>query len=255
VRFHATTANAAYPDAMRVPVEVLDVRIDICLPGDSDPGLRDQIERAWSHCLAPATAPSAREVHWDAPDAVTGMHLLSQQVTLAAIDARAGEAFMLHGAAIADARSGATLAVVGASGAGKTTWVETHGRNRRYLSDETVLINQDLGIVGVPKPLSIGHGGLKQQRAPEEFGLIESVGAERLCALWLLDRDGTTPAALAEVDILDALPLLAQQASYLTAMERPLQQMASIVTACGGLKRAHYREAADLADLVAEAMA
>ena len=235
-------------------MEVLDVRIDICLTADTDSELRDQIERAWRHCLASTAEPATREVHWQAPDAPTGMHLLSQQVTRAAIDARAGQAFMLHGAAIADADSGATLAVVGASGAGKTTWVETHGRNRRYLSDETILIRHDLGIVGIPKPLSIGYEGLKQQRAPEEFGLVESEGNETLRGLWLLDRDGTTPAALTEVDLLDALPLLAQQASYLTAMEKPLQQMASIVTACGGLKRAHYREAGDLADLVAEAI-
>jgi hypothetical protein len=240
---------------MRVPVDVLDVRIDIRLPHDADPALRDEIERAWHHCLADSTEPAPREVHWRASDAMTGMHLLSQDVTRAAIDARVGEAFMLHAAAIADADSGATVAVVGASGAGKTTWVQTHGHNRRYLSDETVLITPDLGIVGVPKPLSLGHRGLKRQHAPQEFGLVETDGTEHLVGLWLLDRDGTTPARLTEVDVLDALPSLAQQASYLAALERPLHQMASIVTACGGLRRAQYREAADLADFVAEALA
>lgn len=240
---------------MRLPVEVLDVRIDICVPDSADPALRDQIEHAWHHCLTDATEPSPWEVHWQASDALTGMHLLSQQVTRAAIDVRAGEALMLHGAAIADASSGATLAVVGASGAGKTTVVEAHGRDRRYLSDETILIAPDLAVVGIPKPLSIGRFGLKQQRAPGSFGLVEAEGTERLVGLWLLDRDGTKPAEVKPVDLLDALPLLAQQASYLGAMDKPLQRMAAIVTACGGLKRAHYRDAADLADLVAEAMA
>jgi len=240
---------------MRVPVKVLDVRIDICLPGGTDSALRDLIARAWSHCLTDSTEQSPREVHWQAADPMTGMHLLSQEVTRAAIDARAGEAFMLHAAAIADPNSGVTLAVVGASGAGKTTWVETHGPNRRYLSDETVLITHDLEIVGIPKPLSIGHRGIKRQCPPEEFGLVKSDGIEKLAGLWLLDRDGTAPAALTEVDVLDALPLLAQEASYLAAMDKPLQQMASIVTACGGLKRAHYRDATDLTGLVAEVLA
>jgi hypothetical protein len=241
---------------MRVPVKVLDVRIDICLPSDFDPMLRQDVESAWEHCLADSTEPARRQVHWQGPDAVTGMQLLSQQITSTAIDARAGEAIMLHAAAIADPESGAALAVVGASGAGKTTWVQTHGRNRRYLSDETVLITPELGIVGVPKPLSLGDSGtLKQQLAPEQFGLVQTDGTERLAGLWLLDRDGTTPAQLTAVELLDALPLLAHQASYLAAMDRPLHQMSAIVAACGGLSRAHYREAADLADLVVEAMA
>ncbi|HKY58630.1 MAG TPA: hypothetical protein VJL80_11390 [Aeromicrobium sp.] len=240
---------------MTVAVEVLGVRIDIRLPADAGHEIRDQITSAWQHCLTNSADPAPHQVAWRGPDAMTGMHLLSQDVTRAAIDARAGEAVMLHAAAIADADSGATLAVVGASGAGKTTWVQAHGRNRRYLSDETVLITQDLRIIGVPKPLSLGHRGLKRQHPPEEFGLIEADGTEHLAGLWLLDRDGTTPARLAEVEMLDTLPLLSEQASYLTAVDRPLQQMASIVSACGGLRRAHYGEATDLADIVAEALA
>jgi len=240
---------------MRVAVEVLDVRIDICLPRDADPEIRDQITRAWHQCLGEPAEPASVQVPWRGSDVETGMHLLSQDVTRAAIDARAGEAFMLHAAAIADPDSGAALAVVGASGAGKTTWVQTHGHNRRYLSDETVLITRELRILGVPKPLSVGHRGLKRQHAPAEFGLVETDGTEHLVGLWLIDRDGTTPAQLKAVDRLDALPLLAQQASYLTAMDRPLHPMAAIFDSCGGLSRAHYREAADLADLVAETLA
>jgi hypothetical protein len=252
---HAAEANPAYPDAMTVPVEVLDVRIDICVPRDADPSLRDAIEHAWRHCLADSTEPSRHKVHWQGSDAFTGMHLLSQHVTRAAIDARAGEALMLHGAAIANVDSGAALAVVGASGAGKTTWVETHGSGRRYLSDETILISHDLNVVGIPKPLSIGHGGLKRQRSPADYDLVEADGTERLVGIWLLDRDGTVPASVTAIDLLDALPLLAEHASYLAAMEKPLHQLAAIVTACGGLQRAQYRDAADLADLVAQAMA
>ena len=237
-------------------MKVLDVRIDICLPPDADPMLRDDIESAWEHCLVDSTEPAPRHVHWQGPDAATGMHHLSQQVTGTAIDARAGEAIMLHAAAIADSESGAALAVVGASGAGKTTWVQTHGPNRRYLSDETVLITPELGIAGVPKPLSLGESGaLKRQLPPGQFGLVPTDGTEQLIGLWLLDRDGTAPAQLTPVELLDALPLLAHQASYLAAMDRPLQQLAAVVDACGGLSRARYREAADLADLVAEAIA
>jgi hypothetical protein len=236
---------------MRVGVDVLDVRVDVCLPDDVDATLRDEIVRAWHHCLADSTEPAAREVHWRGADIKTGMHLLSQDITLAAIDARGGDALMLHAAAIADAASGAALAVVGRSGAGKTTWVQAHGKGRRYLSDETVLITSDLRIMGLPKPLSLGHRGIKAQRAPADFGLLEAQGTERLAALWLLERSGTSRARLEPVDLLDALPLLAEQASYLSAMQRPLHRMAEIVTSCGGVKRAEYRDAEDLADDVA----
>lgn len=236
-------------------MQVLDVRVDICLPGDADPALGDRIAHAWHHCVADSGELAPREVRWLGSDEMTGMHLLSQDVTRAAIDARAGDALMLHAAAIASPDTGAALVAVGASGAGKTTWVQAHGRQRRYLSDETVLITSDLRVFGVSKPLSVGHRGLKAQHAPEEFGLLPAEGGEHLAGIWLLDRDGTTPAQLANVDLLDAIPLLAQQASYLATLERPLHQLASVVTACGGLRRARYREAGDLADLVAESLA
>lgn len=236
-------------------MEVLDVRIDVELPSAVDPRVRHLIERAWQRCLAPSGARAEQRVQWRGPDNATGMHLLSQDVTRTAIDARAGQSLMLHAAAVANPQSGAALAVAGASGAGKTTWVQAHGRNRRYLSDETVLISSDLRIVGIPKPLSLGHRGLKEQVAPDEFGLQKAHGTEFLAGLWILDRDGTETARLEDVDLLDALPLLAEQASYLNALPQPLHQLAAVVSGCGGLKRARYREASDLSDLVAEALA
>ncbi len=184
-----------------------------------------------------------------------GMHLLSQDVTRTAIAARAGQAVMLHAAAIANPQSGAAVAVVGASGAGKTTWVQAHGANRRYISDETVLITNDLRIFGIPKPLSLGHGGVKEQVAPGEFGLSETHGTEYLTELWILDRDPTATTRLEDVEILDALPLLAQQASYLNALPQPLHQLAAVVSGGRRLRRACYREASDLSLLVAESLA
>ncbi len=156
---------------MEVALKVLDVRIDVELPSTIDPRLKDRVESAWQHCLASTGGRAARRVPWRGHNSEMGMHLLSQDVTRTAIDARAGQAVMLHAAAVADPTSGAAIAVVGGSGAGKTTWVQAHGLERRYISDETVLITSDLQIFGIPKPLSLGHGGVKEQVAPREFGL------------------------------------------------------------------------------------
>ncbi|MDR7086172.1 hypothetical protein J2X11_001011 [Aeromicrobium panaciterrae] len=240
---------------MQVSLEVLDVRIDVELPTSVDPRVKDQVEWAWQHCLARSGGLAARRVAWRGHDSATGMHLLSQDVTRAAIDARAGQAVMLHAAAIANPDSGAALAVVGASGAGKTTWVQANGGNRRYISDEAVLITSDLQIFGIPKPLSLGHYGIKEQVAPVEFGLSEANGTEYLAGLWILDRDDAATTLLEDVEILDALPLLAQQASYLNALAQPLHQLAAVVSGSGGLRRARYREASDLSELVAESLA
>ncbi len=237
---------------MEVALEVLDVRIDVELPSTIDPRLKDRVESAWQHCLASTGGRATRRVPWRGHNSEMGMHLLSQDVTRTAIDARAGQAMMLHAAAVADPTSGAAIAVVGGSGAGKTTWVQAHGRGRRYISDETVLITSDLQIFGIPKPLSLGHGGVKEQVAPGEFGLRQAKGNEYLAGLWILDRDGTATTRLEDIELLDALPLLAEQASYLSALPQPLHQLAAVGR---GLRRACYREASDLSELVAEALA
>lgn len=239
---------------MEVPLEVLDVRIDVDLPGSVDPRVKGRIEWAWQHCVASPRRPAERRVPWRGDSLAMGMHLLSQDVTRTAIDARAGQAVMLHAAGIANPKSGAAVAVVGASGAGKTTWVQAHGGDRRYISDETVLISSDLQICGIPKPLSLGHRGIKEQVAPREFGLSPAIGNEYLAGLWILDRDDAETARLEDVEILDALPLLAEQCSYLNALTQPLHQLASVVSGCNGVRRARYSEASDLSNLVAEAL-
>ncbi len=243
------------PASVEVPLEVLGVRVDIRLPDGIDAAVADEVERAWAHARATSGRPATHTVTWRGPDTPTGMHLLSQEVTRAALDARAGDGLMLHAAALASDSSGAVLVAVGASGDGKTTWVQAHGPGRRYLSDEAVLIADDGRVAGVAKPLSLGaRGTLKHQVPPHEVGMLRARGDERLAGLWILDRDGTSPARLEPVDLLDALPLLAAQASYFAELDQPLHRTAALLESCGGLHRASYAEAADLADLVEAAL-
>ncbi len=81
---------------------------------------------------------------------------------------------------------------------------------------------------------------------------MQAKGNEYLAGLWILDRDGTATTRLEDIELLDALPLLAEQASYLSALPQPLHQLAAVGR---GLRRACYREASDLSELVAESMA
>ncbi|MFL6090397.1 MAG: hypothetical protein ACJ71Z_09680 [Aeromicrobium sp.] len=238
-----------------VRLGVLGVTVDVALENARRATLA-RVRAAWHQCLIEPTDVPANVVVDLGPidDADALLHRLSQEVTLRAIDARAGQLLMLHGAALADATTGATLAVVGPSGMGKSTWLQAHGSGRRYLSDETVAITADLGVVAHAKPISVGNGSLKSQLPPRDLGLRPAKGTERLAGLWLLIRDSSVPARLEPVDMLDALPLLAEHASHLSAMAAPLQALAAVVDGCGGLFRAHYAEAADLAPFVDDAL-
>jgi hypothetical protein len=52
------------------------------------------------------------------------------------------------------------------------------------------------------------------------------------------------------VPLVFALSLLAEQCSYLTQMDQPLQQLAALVRGVGGVRQVTYREAGDLAPVL-----
>ena len=116
---------------------------------------------------------------------------LSQQVTLAAIEAARGRAWMLHAAGIATP-DGAVVVLVGPSGRGKTTASRALGTVYGYVSDETVAIDDDGRVWPYRKPLSVieDSGARRRQLAPSALGLQPLPDAElRVAAVVLLDRD------------------------------------------------------------------
>jgi hypothetical protein len=183
------------------------------------------------------------------------LQVLTQRITLAAIDARAGDALMLHAACLADPATGRAAAFVAPGGTGKTTLVRTLGPGRWYVTDETTVVLDDRTVVPYPKPLSLRRTPeslYKDETPPTELGLTGATGQVRLAALCLLDRDDTHagPPRVTPLGTLDALVALVPQTSHLPEMGRPLQRLAALCESLGGVHRVTYRESAELADVV-----
>lgn len=201
--------------------------------------------------LAPATTVVAQG-GFPAQAMLTG---LSSEVTLAAIEDRAGELLMLHAAGLATT-DGRVVALVGPSGRGKTTASRVLGREFGYVSDETVAIAADGTVLPYRKPLSLVENDRlpKVQRSPTELGLRPLPGLPlRLAALVLLERtDDADPATLHRVGLDEGIAGLAQQASYLGRMSAPLHVIASHIEAVGGVHRITYSNAQALTPLIHE---
>jgi hypothetical protein len=263
------------PDEHAVVVTALGVPIRISLTGDRAGEVVEQVPALWEYCAAgPADDPagtvdvvfdSSAEVvaAADADGIVARGHLqdllqvLTQRVTLTAIDARAGNALMLHAACLADPHTGLAAAFVAPGGTGKTTLVCRLGPGRWYVTDETTLVLDDGIVVPYPKPLSVRRAPdslYKNETAPSAVGLVAPEGPVRLGTLCLLDRDDAHAGApeVTVLDTLDALVALVPQTSHLPEMARPLQHLAALCESLGGVHRVSYRESADLADLVDE---
>lgn len=245
-----------------VCVRSLDTAVRIEISGPRALEYRQQIERAWSACLAdPGTDVSVLRVSSNPDDSEADiasddldlvMHLLSQEVTLAVIGAQAGQFMMFHAVGLADLETGATAVFVAPSGTGKTTLARS-ATAFGYVSDETVGIRSDLSVVAHPKPLSILHQGpYKQQLSPVQLGLAPAPSRLHALAFALLRRsdDGPEEPRVELVPTLEALALLAPQASYLARFEQPLHVMADLVEQTGGLRLIHYRSTVDVIPLV-----
>ncbi|WP_156366375.1 ATP-binding protein [Microbacterium sp. No. 7] len=179
---------------------------------------------------------------------------LSVDVTLAALAGRRGSMMMFHAAGIA-APDGRVIAFVGPSGRGKTTLTRALAHTYGYVSDETIAVDHALTVHPYRKPLSIIRDGLpKDQTAPSALGLQPLPASPlRLAALVILNRvEHIDAPAIGRVPLVEALPELVAQMSYLPELDRPLHRLAELSEALGGLLQLTYSEATTLAPLVAE---
>lgn len=260
-------------------VSAFGATVELQVGGDRAEEVTERLRSLWELCVPrddrPAgSAPDATvRVVFDSDPAVTAvaaragdvsregledlLQVLTQRITLAAIDAQAGRFLMLHAACVAAPSSGAAVAVVAPGGTGKTTFVRTHAVGRWYVTDETTVVGADGTVVPYPKPLSVRRTPdslLKDETAPGELGLCPPQGPVRLVALGLLDRDEHHAGrpVVERLDTLDAVLALVPQTSHLPELERPLQRLAALCESLGGVHRVTYRDAADLADWVDE---
>ena len=239
--------------------------------GDEPDEVAKHVRRAWSATLAAPAVPAVTlDVVVTADDLVRtaaagsgavaersvagALHVLSGRVTLAGIQQQAGRLWMLHGAALADPDTGATVALVAPSGTGKSTASRTLGRRFGYVTDETTAIAPDLRIHPHAKPLSIVRPGtdVKEQLAPVDVGLLPAPAAPTLAAVVLLRRDGTRDVAVERLRTSMAIAALAPETSFLGRLPRPLSFLAGIIEQTSGVFEAHYDEARDLEPVIAD---
>ncbi|MFG6279489.1 ATP-binding protein [Microbacterium sp. 5K110] len=237
-------------------VDALGVRIGIDLSA-LEPPARAAVRSAWSGAVsaesaAPRTVVAPAASHGEGPM----LAALSSAVTMAAIEARRGDLWMLHAAGVAGP-DGGVVVLVGESGAGKTTAVRTLARTAGYVSDETVGIDASGTVLPYRKPLSVITEGVshKVQRSPDELALGALPAAElHLSRLILLARrPGSSDARLVPVPTSEAIAELAGQSSALVQLRHPVRTMVELIDRTGGALRAEYGEVGDLAALLRDA--
>lgn len=227
--------------------------------------MRALLDRLWASCPPDFDCEPEAEVLVEVPDDASpidaGSWLLettTQRITLALIEARAGGLLMLHAGGVSDPVTGASVVYVAPSLTGKTTLTQELGRRFGYLSDETIGIDEDLRILPYPKPLSVRDpaGGRRREVAPAEAGMLPAHQSPRLARLIVLDRrdDHTGQPVLAELDLFDAVPVLAPQTSSLGVMQQGLQRLHELVRRTGPILQVTYREASSLVGIVEHLM-
>ncbi|MDT0185132.1 hypothetical protein Q9S36_33615 [Microbacterium sp. ARD31] len=236
-------------------VDAVGARIGIDLSG-LDEVRAAAIRQAWADAAADGI-PDVVVTPADAP-VESMLSGLSQLVTITAIDAARGQAWMLHAAGLAN-ETGEVVVLVGPSGRGKTTASRVLGREFGYVSDETVAIEESGRVRAYRKPLSVIEDPAlpKAQVPPSAAGLRPLPDATlRVCAIVLLDRrpDHDGAPEIEVLDLGDALGDLVEQSSFLTHADAPLQFIADVASAAGGVRRVVYREADELVPVIAALM-
>ena len=180
---------------------------------------------------------------------------LRQVINLRAIERRREDLLMFHAAGLADPATGDVIALIGASGAGKTTAAASLGTVLGYVSDETVAVDAAGRVHPFPKPLAVKqrHGLSKRIAGPDALGLLEAHTPLRLTRLALLDRrDEKVAPTITTVGLEEALAPVIEQTSYFASLPSALQRLDALATASGGVHVIRYHHAADLVEPVSE---
>ncbi|TQL54745.1 hypothetical protein [Subtercola boreus] len=260
-----------------VSLTALDVSVAIVLDG-LDSAEAVQFVQSWSRCGARAVSeiprgstvirarlrmPGQGQVQdEDARDLTADSYReladrLSGLVTLRAIDARRQNLLMFHAGGVADLRTGNVIAFIGPSGRGKTTASIALGKTFGYVTDETLAVSDDLGVLAYAKPLSVKQAAperWKDQFGPAALGLAAvPARALRLVRIVLLDRqsdyaEGVRPL-VRPVPLASVIAELVPQISFLAERARPLHRLRSTIDRCGGLQQVTYGEATSLTDV------
>jgi energy-coupling factor transporter ATP-binding protein EcfA2 len=232
-----------------VVVEALGVPVGIPVTGEAATRLRHQ----WSRALTDRPADRSIDVALDeVHDEAAFDYSVTTRVTLAALEATAGQRLNLHAGAVA-AEDGRALALVGPSGSGKTTAIALLAARLGYLSDETVSLDEGLGVHPHPKPLSVVVDGAvpmaKGSVSPDDLGLGRPPESAYLHRLVLLHR-GDDDTGLVPLPAARAIVEVVEQSSSLVHLDQPVRRLADAIDACGGAWALHYREFADHLDEV-----
>ncbi|MDR2996967.1 MAG: PqqD family peptide modification chaperone [Microbacterium sp.] len=239
----------------RIVISAVGVSVEIDMAELAD-GDREQVAEAWRD----ARLPDGRHVDVTvrvaaSDDAERMLSDLSTRVTLAALEHRKGDLWMLHAAGLADER-GHVVVLAAPSGTGKTTAARHLSAHYAYVSDETVGIDSQGGIVAYRKPLSVIQPDRvhKEQIPPSQFeGGEWPAKPLRLSALAVLERDPEAPETpeVTPLSTAEALEKLGPQSSYLCDLRDALHLLEALLRATGGAVRIRYREASSLDDAVA----
>ncbi|WP_404386567.1 hypothetical protein LL946_08340 [Knoellia locipacati] len=213
---------------------------------------RGRLQTLWERCRVPGARPGDPGVE---PFVVTDPdpYAVSRAVTLESLRRRRGSAVLLHAAGLE--QEGRAVALVGQSGAGKSTAALALGRELGYLSDETVAVEPDGSVSPYPKPVSVvtdpDTPWDKHEESPDALGLREVSGTAYLEALVVLERDPQREVPeLAPLPIVDAVLAVIAQTSSQPLLERPLHRLAELASRSGGPWVLRYAEISDCVDLV-----
>ncbi|YAL83738.1 hypothetical protein ACMYYO_02730 [Dermacoccaceae bacterium W4C1] len=183
----------------------------------------------------------------------------ASQATTAGISFQRGKRLMLHAAGLVDPDTGAAVALVAASGTGKTTAsIRLAQSGMAYLTDENVALDEDLFALPYPKPVSVvldpSDPFHKSQHGPDELGMAVATGPAQVGALVLLQRDPERedPPSLEPEPPIDAVLALIPQTSSLLTLDRPLSRLSALLERTGGAQVLRYREITDAVPLLKE---
>lgn len=271
---HRLLQGAPTGDCPMIVLRVMGTLVGIRVEADAANEVATALRSAWDRCLVDDAANrrdlivlTARITRPGAPvgstdDTVVArasvdelMNAITPRITVAAINAQAGSMMMMHACGLADPATGATVALVGRSGMGKTTLSAQLGASLGYVTDETVAVLPGGEVLSYPKPLSVKRGGadpVKDQISPTELGLLPAPERLHLAAILLLDRRQDAPGEpiVSPVPLLDGVMRLAPELSHFARMHHPLQSLAGLISACGGVQAIIYRESEDAIPLI-----